>query len=137
MATVNLTNSMNKLQINNDVIIYTRTNNKKNKQETICVNYCKQHNFNIINSYSDIDTEHDFNKLQIYSVPDLYSDIIIVMSDPIQLGKCIHDTFKFIERCNKVNIKLHFILDNLTTNTKKETLDIINITCDAYLNMHN
>ncbi len=136
MSTMDLTNSMNKLQINNDAIIYTRTNNKKNTQEIICSNYSKKHNFNIINSYSDIDTETEFSKLQIFSVPDLYSDIIIIITDPVQLGKSIYDTFTFIERCEKVNIKLHFVLNNLTTDTKKDILDVIEITCDAYLNIN-
>ena len=134
----NLQISKKRKNINKDAIIYARCSTQLQThslqtQISICIDYCKDNNFNIINIYKDIQNGHNITKLQIYSIADNYKDISIIIADPSRLSRSISNTVDFIEKCNNVDIKLHFVRDNLTTESNQDIKQIINLTCDAYI----
>jgi len=144
-----LLNFMNNLEINkkrklNDLqaIIYARcstpsqntdSNQSLQTQICMCIDYCNQNNLSILNIYKDIHHGHDISKLKIYSILDENSDCNIIITDPSRLSRNISNTMDFITKCNKKNIRLHFVRDDLISDSNQDIKKIINLTCDAYI----
>lgn len=140
-----IVSSISNLQITNkrkniteDAIIYARCSTNTQLQSiqnqiSICIDYCKDKDLNIVNIYKDIKNGHNITNLQIYSIPENYQNISIIIADPSRLSRNISNTVDFIEKCNIANIKLHFVRDNLITDSNQDIKKIINLTCDAYI----
>jgi len=135
-------NKKRKVNQLNNAIIYARcstpaqNNNQQQSLQTqisMCIDYCHEYDLNIIKVIKDICHGHNIDKLQISSIPDEYSDTSIVIADPSRMSRNIANTMNFIEKCNKKNIILHFVRDDLTTDSNQDIKKVINLTCDAYI----
>ena len=144
-----LLNFMSNLEINKKrkledkkAIIYARcstpmqnndTNQSLQSQICMCIDYCKKNNFTISNIYKDIHNGHNLSKLKIYSIIHELSDCNIIIADPSRLSRNISNTMDFIIKCNKKKIILHFVRDDLISDSNQDIKKIINLTCDAYI----
>ena len=137
--------SVNNIQITSNypknAIIYTRCSTKKqdldnlqslSNQVALCIEYCMENNLNTIQVIKEIHNGHDMSKLQINSIPDTHSNINIIIADPSRMSRNVSDANNFIIQCQKNNIKLHFVRDNLVTDTNVEYKKVINLVCDAF-----
>jgi DNA invertase Pin-like site-specific DNA recombinase len=144
-----LLNFMNNLKIDkkkrksgDNAIIYTRCstaiqNNNINQslqtQICLCIDYCNQNNLSISEILKDIHHGHNIDQLKISSIPDNYSDCNIIIADPSRLSRNVSNTMDFITKCINKNIKIHFVRDELVSDSNQDIKKIINLTLDAYI----
>ena len=138
---INAINSNNNKTSQNDAIIYTRCSTKRqdldnlqslSNQVALCIEYCMKKNLNTIKIIKEIHNGHDMSKLEINSIPDTYSNINIIIADPSRMSRNVSDANNFIIKCQKNNIILHFVRDNLVTDTNKHYKKVIKLVCDAF-----
>ena len=144
-----LLNFMNKLEINKKrkiddqkAIIYARcstpmqnsdSNQSLQTQICMCIDYCNQNDLSRLDIRKDIHHGHNISKLKIYSILDNCSNCNIIIADPSRLSRDVSNTMDFITKCNKKNIKLHFVRDDLISDSNQDIKKIINLTYDAYI----
>jgi DNA invertase Pin-like site-specific DNA recombinase len=133
--------SNNAIKTSNNAIIYARCSTARQNsdnlqsltnQVVLCIDYCIQNKLNVIDTIREIHNGHDMSKLKINSIPDIHSNINIIIADPSRMSRNVSDANNFIIQCKKNNIKLHFARDNLVTDNNEHYKKVINLVCDAY-----
>ena len=141
VSSANLANSTNKKKLPIDAIIYARCSTARqnldnfqslSNQVVMCIDYCKDQNLNTINIIKEIHNGHNMSELKISEIPQTYSNINIIIADPSRMSRNVSDANDFIIQCNKKNIILHFVRDDLVLDSHKEYKKVIDLVCDAY-----
>jgi DNA invertase Pin-like site-specific DNA recombinase len=123
-----------------DTIIYARCSTLRQERDNLqslttqaglCLDYCIQNELNVVKIIKEIYNGHDMTKLQINSIPEEFSNINIIIADPSRMSRNVSDADIFINKCKQQNIKLHFVRDNLVTNSNSDYKKIIDLVCDA------
>ena len=100
-------------------------------QHAECENYIVEHGFVSEEFITDICRGNNIEKLKVSSIPDKYSNIQLIISSVSRLSRSVLDGTRYIEKCKKKNIIIHFVRDNLKTSNTNDIKKIIDLLYDA------
>lgn len=121
-------------------VIYTRVSSQRQSEGTsldsqfqFCQDYCKQHNFKVVDSYEDVGSARVMSKqkhLTKFMDAD-YKDINFIVFDPSRLTRSVEDGSRFLNYCNNRNITIHFIHNNLVSSNSSDIKTILSKFVDS------
>lgn len=118
-------------------VIYSRVSTYKqingtslNSQVSLCNDYCKLYKFNVVNRVEEICSSSLMSKqTKLNDIIINYSNINLVILEPSRLSRNIKDFTGLLDKCNKQNIILHFVQNNIVSNN---TIDIKKMISNVY-----
>ena len=128
------------LEWNGNAVIYTRVSSQRqtegtslNSQLQFCQDYCKQHNFKIVNSFEDVGSARIMSKQKSLSkfMEDDNKDINFIVFDPSRLTRSVEDGSRFLNYCSARNITIHFVNDNLVSSNSLDIKKILSKFVDS------
>ena len=123
-----------KKSLNTNTIIYTRISSKGqllgtsiNSQQMLCNEYCKDMKFNVLNCISEVSSAKELKKQKLLNnIIDNNSNINLVIYEPTRLTRNLNDYNNLILLCNKKNIVVHFVQNNLISSNMNDLQTISN-----------
>ena len=121
--------------------IYTRCSTAKQNQDAnqslqtqvaICMEYANANNITISNIISEVMRAHN-GKKQSYNSILKYHNTNIIIADASRLSRNISDSSIFVSQCEKQNILIHSVRDNIITNSHQERKKFFNCIYDAFI----
>jgi DNA invertase Pin-like site-specific DNA recombinase len=130
----NLCNQLSRNHIvNSNAIIYCRVSTKNQtfgtsleSQKLFCQEYCSKNNLNIkliineTNSAKSMNNQEELNNFLEFN-----EDIILIVYEPSRLSRNLKDFVKFVDTCNKKNITIHFVHDDLVSSNSSDFKKIL------------
>ena len=140
-----LFNQLNIIENRNKAIIYTRCSTKKQNEDNnmsletqvcICNDYCIRNNMIVGEVIREVVGGHNIMKQfkmkqSLITMLDSYTNMNIIIADPSRLSRNVSNADMFLKECTKRNIILHFVRDNLTSNSYQDCKKILSIVYDA------
>ena len=140
-----LFNQLNIIENRNKAIIYTRCSTKKQNEDNnmsletqvcICNDYCIRNNMIVGEVIREVVGGHNIMKQfkmkqSLITMLDSYTNMNIIIADPSRLSRNVSNADMFVKECTKRNIILHFVRDNLTSNSYQDCKKILSIVYDA------
>lgn len=131
--------SLNSNINNNSAIIYCRVSTARQKygssldsQQTLCNDYCNLMKFNNISSVSEICSATSMtHQKKLNNLLINFSNINLVVLEPSRLCRNIKDFVILLDTCNKKNITIHFVKNNITSNNTQDIKKMISCVYDA------
>ena len=140
----NLINNFDKSDIKDlskSATIYTRCSTAKQNQNSnqslqtqvaICIEYAHTNNMTITNIISEVIPGHNSKKQSYNSVLKNYNTHFII-ADASRLSRNISDSNIFVSQCEKQNILIHSVRDNIITNSHQERKKFFNCIYDGFI----
>ena len=131
-------NKSNIKDLSNSAIIYARCSTPKQNQDmlqslqtqiAICMEYAKANNLIIIETISEVARGH--GKKQTYNSVLDKSNTNLIIADASRLSRNISDGNIFVTKCEKKNILIHSVRDDIITNSNQERKKLFNCIYDA------
>ena len=138
---IDTTNSMSLANTIKRGIIYARCSSIKQimdhntsleTQVSICLEYCANNEIFVIEIFKNVVPGHEIEKMDIYNIPNNFSNVHIILADPSRLSRNVSDADMFLKKCDEKNIVIHFARDNLMSNILHDRRNIIGLIHDAY-----
>ena len=138
----NITSMFSSSAIKETAVIYARCSTLSQNQDkgtslhtqtAECMNYCKQHNFEILEVISEVVSGHNGNKQTYNTILEKYKNTNVIISDPSRLSRNIVDATKFLDNCNKNKNKVHSVRDNIVCDSPYNSKLFTNLIYDAMI----
>ena len=125
-----LSESLNNNSIKEKCIIYIRCSSKKQNNEDdnlhggstqtlLCTDYANNKNFDIVAVVEETGSaiNENIKKLRLWSIPETYPNINLIVADPSRLSRNLGTGGQFIQMCLDNNITIHSVRDNVYSNS--------------------
>lgn len=133
----NIINSINDISIRDNAIIYTRSssamqNNFHNhfsidSQYGICLEYCSQNNYTILEHISEIRSARDINKQSLLlNIINNHSNCNLIVADASRLSRDFINGISFMNKCKMQNINIISVRDNLNVANIQDNMQFNN-----------
>jgi len=138
----NMMQHTNIVDLSNKAIIYARCSTKKQNEDmnqsletqvSICIDYCKRNNMKVHEIVKEVVSGHDYKKQSYYNILDRVSNTNIIIADPSRLSRNVGSADTFINKCNKMNITIHSVRDNIISDSHVNCKKILNLVYDAFV----
>lgn len=138
----NITQSMNKVQINTNLaIIYSRVSTSRQQngtslesQVSLCQDYCNLMKFNVVNCVEEVCSATLMSKQsKLNNIIMNSSNLHLIILEPSRLSRNIKDLTCLLEKCEKQNIILHFAQTITSSDNSQDIKKILSNVYDAEL----
>lgn len=130
--------NFNNILIGGNAIIYTRISTpgqingtSLDSQMQLCVDYCNNNGYNIIDKIKEVSTATNINKQKLLLKITSTENINLIILEPSRLSRNVVDFVKLWDICKKNNIIIHFVQDNLISNSIIDMKQIVSKVFDS------